>query len=85
MLIHPWDAAIDAAEWRDWVATTDRFGTLAVGDLDPVDHRERLLGRMEQPGRGYDSGAATRQRRRLAALGGWRALRDQQRAHRDQQ
>jgi transcriptional regulator len=36
MLIHPWDAALDAAEWQDWVACTDRFGTLAVNNLDPV-------------------------------------------------
>ena len=34
MLIHPWDAALDAAEWRDWLAGTDRFGVLAVGSLD---------------------------------------------------
>jgi transcriptional regulator len=26
MLIHPWDAALDSAEWQDWLATTDRFG-----------------------------------------------------------
>jgi transcriptional regulator len=36
MLIHPWDAAVDAAEWRDWLATTDRFGLLAVNNLDPA-------------------------------------------------
>jgi transcriptional regulator len=35
MLIHPWDAALDAAEWQDWVASTDRFGMLAVNNLDP--------------------------------------------------
>lgn len=35
MLIHPWDAALDAAEWQDWLATTDRFGMLAVNNLDP--------------------------------------------------
>jgi transcriptional regulator len=34
MLIHPWDAALDAAEWRDWLASTDRFGMLAVNNLD---------------------------------------------------
>jgi transcriptional regulator len=34
MLIHPWDAAIDTAEWQDWLASTDRFGMLAVNNLD---------------------------------------------------
>jgi len=34
MLIHPWDAALDSAEWRDWLAGTDRFGLLVVGNLD---------------------------------------------------
>jgi transcriptional regulator len=36
MLIHPWDAALDAAEWQYWVASTDRFGMLAVNNLDPT-------------------------------------------------
>jgi len=36
MLIHPWDAALDKAEWQAWLATTDRFGTLAVNNLDPA-------------------------------------------------
>jgi transcriptional regulator len=36
MLIHPWDAALDASEWREWLAGTDRFGTLAVNNLDPA-------------------------------------------------
>lgn len=36
MLIHPWDAALDAAEWQDWLASTDRFGVLAVNNLDPA-------------------------------------------------
>ncbi len=34
MLIHPWDAARDATEWQDWLATTDRFGVLAVNNVD---------------------------------------------------
>jgi transcriptional regulator len=34
MLIHPWDAALDAAEWRNWLAGTDRFGVLVVGSLE---------------------------------------------------
>ncbi|MFI6873235.1 FMN-binding negative transcriptional regulator [Streptomyces sp. NPDC050400] len=32
MLIHPWDAARDAAEWREWLAVHD-FGQLAVNGL----------------------------------------------------
>jgi transcriptional regulator len=36
MLIHPWDAALDAAEWREWLASTGRLGLLAVGNLDPA-------------------------------------------------
>jgi transcriptional regulator len=36
MLIHPWDATLDAAEWQDWLASTDRFGILAVNNLDPA-------------------------------------------------
>src|SRR3954451_9861015 len=36
MLIHPWDAALDGAEWQEWVASTDRFGVLAVNNLDPT-------------------------------------------------
>src|SRR3954452_12321801 len=35
MLVHPWDAALDAAEWQAWEATTDQFGALAVNNLDP--------------------------------------------------
>lgn len=36
MLIHPWDAATGPAEWQDWLATTGRFGVLAVNNLDPA-------------------------------------------------
>jgi transcriptional regulator len=36
MLIHPWDAALDAEEWQDWLTTTERFGMLAVNNLDPA-------------------------------------------------
>jgi len=34
MLIHPWDAALNDQEWRDWLATVEDFGVLAVGNLD---------------------------------------------------
>ncbi|MBF8189732.1 FMN-binding negative transcriptional regulator [Nonomuraea sp. K274] len=33
MLIHPWDAARDKEEWRDWLRTRD-FGQLAVNGVD---------------------------------------------------
>jgi transcriptional regulator len=36
MLIHPWDAALETAEWQDWLANTDRFGMLAVNNVDPT-------------------------------------------------
>ncbi|MER6666570.1 FMN-binding negative transcriptional regulator [Amycolatopsis japonica] len=32
MLIHPWDAAHDDAEWRDWLSTHD-FGQLIAGGV----------------------------------------------------
>lgn len=34
MFIQPWDAAIDAGEWQQWLAGTDRFGVLAVNNVD---------------------------------------------------
>jgi transcriptional regulator len=34
VLIHPWDAALDDTEWQQWLASTDRFGVLAVNNLD---------------------------------------------------
>ena len=37
MLIHPWDAAFDPAEWQAWLATTGRFGMLAVNNADPAE------------------------------------------------
>ena len=42
MLIHPWDAALDTAEWKDWLACTDRFGMLVVNNLGPA-HAPLLL------------------------------------------
>src|SRR4028119_683427 len=37
MFIQPWDAALRPDEWQDWVASTDRFGILAVNNLDPAE------------------------------------------------
>jgi transcriptional regulator len=36
VLIHPWDAALDDDEWRAWLASASRFGTLAVNNVDPA-------------------------------------------------
>lgn len=36
MLIHPWDAALEADEWKAWLTTTDRFGMLAVNNREPA-------------------------------------------------
>src|SRR3954462_2567801 len=41
MLIHPWDGAVDSTEWQQWLAGTDRFGMLAVNNVDP--HQAPLL------------------------------------------
>ncbi len=35
MLIHPWDAALDDAEWQEWLASHEHWGVLAVNNLDP--------------------------------------------------
>jgi transcriptional regulator len=35
MLIHRWDAAIEPREWREWLQATERFGVLAVNNIDP--------------------------------------------------
>ena len=31
---YPWDAAAGPAGWQDWLAATDKFGVLAVNNLD---------------------------------------------------
>jgi transcriptional regulator len=36
LLIHPWDASLDGTEWREWLSHTDRFGVLAVNNVDPA-------------------------------------------------
>ena len=33
MLIHPWDAATDASEWRDWILAGHDFGQLVANGL----------------------------------------------------
>jgi len=37
MLIHPWDAALDEKEWRDWLGAAAMFGQLAVNNTDPLE------------------------------------------------
>jgi transcriptional regulator len=51
--------------------------TFKYDDHNPVDHRERVIGNLEQRDRGLDPGAAVQQRRRLAAIGEWRPGRAQ--------
>ena len=46
-------------------------------DPNPVEHRERVIGNLEQRDHGLDAGAAAQQRRRLAAIGDWRTHRKQ--------
>jgi len=45
-------------------------------DANPVEHRQRVTGRLEQRGHGLDARAATQQRRRLAAIGDWKTSRN---------
>lgn len=34
MLVHPWDAPLDDAEWQEWLDAAGSFGVLAVSHLD---------------------------------------------------
>ncbi len=45
-------------------------------DDKPVEHRERIIGRLEERGQGLDPGAAAQQRRRLGEIGDWQAHRN---------
>jgi transcriptional regulator len=45
-------------------------------DANPVEHRQRVIGHLEHRGHGLDAGAASQQRRRLAAIGDWRTRRN---------
>jgi transcriptional regulator len=45
-------------------------------DHKPVEHRERVIGHLEQRDRGLDAAAARQQRRRLDAVGDWQSTRD---------
>jgi transcriptional regulator len=46
-------------------------------DHNTIEHRERVIDNLERRGRGLDAGAATQQRRRLAAVGEWQTRGDQ--------
>ena len=46
-------------------------------DANPVDHRQRVIGYLEDRDHGLDTAAAAQQRRRLAAIGDWRTHRKQ--------
>jgi len=45
-------------------------------DANPVEHRQRVIGYLEDRDHGLDSGAAAQQRRRLGAIGDWRTHRE---------
>jgi transcriptional regulator len=45
-------------------------------DHNPIAHRERVIDRLRDRDRGLDAGAASQQRRRLAAIGEWKEHRD---------
>jgi transcriptional regulator len=34
MLVNPWDAALDDAEWNEWLGSHEPWGVLAVNNLD---------------------------------------------------
>jgi transcriptional regulator len=44
-------------------------------DHNPVEHRQRVIGNLEQRNHGLDAEAAAQQRRRLAAIGDWQTYR----------
>ena len=43
---------------------------------NPIEHRQRVIGHLEQRGHGLDARAAAQQRRRLAAIGDWKTHRE---------
>ena len=45
-------------------------------DANPVEHRQRVVGYLDQRGHGLDTGAAAQQQRRLDAIGDWRTYRN---------
>jgi transcriptional regulator len=47
-------------------------------DADPLEHRQRVIGHLEQRSHGLDAGAAAQQRRRLAAIGDWKTRLERQ-------
>jgi transcriptional regulator len=44
-------------------------------DHNPVEHRQRVTTNLQERGHGLDAGAASQQRRRLAAIGDWNEFR----------
>ena len=46
-------------------------------DSNPVEHRQRVSGYLDERHHGLDTGAAAQQRRRLAAVGDWKTHRSQ--------
>jgi transcriptional regulator len=46
-------------------------------DANPIEHRQRVIGYLEERQYGLDAGAATQQRRRLDQIGDWKSYRKQ--------
>ena len=55
------------------LAILDVQAKFKYDDHNPIEHRERVIERLEQRGAHLDTAAARQQRRRLAAIGDWRA------------
>jgi transcriptional regulator len=45
-------------------------------DANPIDHRERVIDRLNERNQGLDTAAAIQQRRRLTAIGDWQTHRE---------
>ena len=78
------DMAVDTAPYGRMLPGVRGLG-LAVQQVDakfkfddhnPIEHRERVIDRLEQRDHGLDTGTAAQQRRRLAAIGDWQTYRD---------
>jgi hypothetical protein len=60
MLVHPWNAGLDEAEWQTWIADGHDFGQLAVNGLP--GHPPMVVPTLA---------AAQQQLRRLDRIGAW--------------
>ena len=81
----PFDATADGVAETDMMLPGIRGVRLTVLRVDAkfkyddhnlVEHRQSVIGHLEQRGRGLDVGAAAQQHRRLTAIGGWKTRRE---------